>query len=232
VQRRKKDYDDLLAAQREKVKNLLAKDTARTPKGVQTGLGQGSNKEALELFNSFVNLEQFVIAGRANLMKETVSQASVRKFYWAHWQAIEMMYEMHSTFVERCGSVYRPALYELRSEAEALAGQKRALARDLGVEEPRAALEQIAERREEQAIQVELALAVLEKQQAWAREKLPLLREQITVASQAYEAADLGAQAAELVGAVGEAFEEARIEPPELIMFDVPADDLKASVAR
>jgi hypothetical protein len=227
VQRRKKDYEDLLAAQREKVKNLLAQDTARTPPGVQTGVGQGSNKEALELYNSFVNLEAFVMSGRAELAKETTGKAAARRFYWAHWQALEMMYEMHSTFVERCGSAYRPVLQQLQSRAEQLAREKGALADELEAEEPKAALMQIAERREEQAVQARLALPVLDKQQAWAREKLPVLREQITVARQAYEAADLGAQAAGLVGAVSKALEDARVTPPPLIRFDLPADDLK-----
>jgi hypothetical protein len=227
VQRRKKDYVDLLAAQREKVKNLLAQDTARTPKGLQTGPGQASNKEAVELYNSFVNLEEFVMAGRAQLAREKSTKSEARRFYWAHWQALEMMAEMHSTFVERCGSVYGPALRELETRAQELARQKQALADELDAEEPRAALTQIAERREEQALEMKIALPVLDKQQEWARGGLPLIKEQITIARQAYEAADMGAQAAELVGAVSKAFEEARLQPPPLIRFDVPTSDLK-----
>jgi hypothetical protein len=230
VQRRKKDYEDLLAAQREKVKNLLARDTARTPASVQTGLGQGSNKEALELFNSFVNLEQFVMSGRAELGKKGSTAGAARRFYWGHWQALEMMIEMHSTFIQRCGSVYRPALNQLQGRAEELARQKRGMASELTVEEPKAALTQIAERRDEQARQVRVALPVLDKQQEWARAKLPVLREQAKVARQAYETADLGPQAAGLVGAVSKALEDARIQPPPFILFDLPADDLKEAV--
>lgn len=231
VQRRKSDYVDLLAAQREKVKNLLAQDTARTPKGVQSGLGQGSNKEAIELYNSFVNLEEFVMSGRAALAREKSTQAEARRFYYAHWKALEMMQEMHSTFVERCGSVYRPALRQVQTRAEELARQKRGMAAELAAEEPKAALLQIAERREEQATEVKLAMPILDKQQEWARAKLPVLQEQIRVARQAYESADLGPQAAGLVGAVSKALDEARVEPPPFILFDLPVDDLKDAVA-
>lgn len=224
----KADWDGDMREQQEVLKNLLARDTNKTPGGVQTGKGQGSNKEVMELANSFDNLRLFVELGRKELEKKRDDVAAAQKYYWAYAKAVEMMHDMHVEFADRCTSVYRPAIRGLSRRARLLREQTLGDAEALSSERQRATLLKLAERQEQMRGQLLRSLPVLEKQQEWAAKRVPSLREQIIVARRAYETVELAVDFAATLGGISAAFHDLEAELPELIVFDVPMAELTA----
>ncbi len=69
---------------------------------------------------------------------------------------------------------------------------------------------------------------VLAKQQEWAAQRIPNLREQIIVARRAYETVELAVDFAATLGGISAAFHDLEAELPELIVFDVTIAELTA----
>ena len=128
-------------------------------------------------------------------------------------------------FTERPGrgdGDYRPAILDLADRARELQERTRRDAESLQSDRSRATLLELARRQEQMETQLRAALPVLARQQEWARQRIPLLETQRTVAMRAYETVELAVDFAATLGGVSAAFEQIGTEMPELIVFDVP----------
>jgi len=175
-------------------KNLLKDFLASTPADVNATKSEvisktapevtAPNAEAREVEFSMKNLKNVVMQARKELRADPTNLEIAAKYYDAHVVCLASIIEMHDEFIQNIDVKYGPAIDKVIKELEALLRKsEKRLRQEFENEQVRQITKQIKANQERvlRALR-DIRTTRLPKLKQWAKNKLPLLSEQLEVA--------------------------------------------------
>ena len=188
-----------------------------------------SNAEAREVDFAMKNLKNVVMQGRKELRTDPTDLEIAERYYNAHVACLASIIEMHDEFIQNINTKYGPAIDKLIRELEALLTKsEKRLRKEFENDQVRQTTEQIKDNQELvlKALR-DIRATRLSKLKEWAKNRLPLLSEQLEVARLANDTLRVTKEAKSLITDFGSDYENLVFTPPPLIVFEVDLPDFQ-----